>query len=178
MHARRLEEYALQQQNAHKPQVAPEPEIHDDDIIEGRHFKNQINTLKQELNQFKQQQYSSTIEMQLRNRYNDFDRVVTHENISKLRELRPEIANSLHQTPDLYNKAAATYTLLKELGIYQENTYNPERERADLNYNKPRSTTSLQKPESPLSHVKEFSGSKLTEARKKEIWKQMQQNII
>ncbi len=175
---RRIEEYALQQQQQSQvvKQPEPEPEYDDDDYVEGKHFKNEISYLKKELNTFKQQQQSSSIEMQLRNKYNDFDKVMTYENIAKLRELRPEIASSLHQSQDLYNKAAATYTILKELGIHQENTYNPERERADQNYNKPRNASSLQKTESALTHASEFSGNQLSESRKKEIYAQMLKN--
>src|SRR6266403_210078 len=151
---RRIEEYALQQQQQVKqPEPEPEPEYDDDDYIEGKHFKNEINYLKRELNQFKQQAQSSSIEQQLRSKYNDFDKVMTYENIAKLRELKPENASSLHQSADLYNKAAATYTILKELGIHQENTYEPERERAQQNFNKPQTAAALKKTDSALSHV-------------------------
>ncbi len=175
---RRIEEYALQQQQQTKqPEPAPEPEYDDDDYIEGKQFKSEINYLKRELNQFKQQAQSSSIEQQLRSKYNDFDKVMTYENISKLRELKPEIASSLHQSSDLYNKAAATYTILKELGIHQENTYEPERERVVSNFSKPQASSSLKKTESALTHASEFSGSRLDEKRKKEIWASMQQSL-
>lgn len=180
---RRIEEYALQQQQqssyakAPADKQEPEPEIDDDDYIEGKQFKNEINYLKRELNQFKQQAQSSSIEQQLRSKYNDFDKVMTYENIAKLRELKPEIAQALHQSPDLYNKAASTYTILKEMGIHQENTYEPERERAQQNFNKPQTAAALKKTESALSHASEFSGSRLDEKRKKEIWTQMQNNL-
>lgn len=175
---RRIEEYALQQQQQVKqPEPEPQPEYDDDDYIEGKHFKNEINYLKRELNQFKQQAQSSSIEQQLRQKYHDFDKVMTYENIAKLRELKPEIAQALHQSPDLYNKAASTYTILKEMGIHQENTYAPERERAQQNFNKPQASSALKKTESALSHAAEFSGSQLTADRKKEIWAQMQRNL-
>lgn len=178
MTLQRIEQYALQQQQqAKQPEQEPVPEYDDDDYIEGKQFKSEINYLKRELNQFKQQAQSTSIEQQLRNKYNDFDKVMTYDNIAKLRELRPEIASSLHQSSDLYNKAAATYTILKELGIHQENTYEPERERAVNNTNKPQTASSLKKTESALSHASEFSGSRLDESRKKEIWQQMQKNL-
>lgn len=172
----RIEQYALQQQNK-VPEPAP---VHydDDDYIEGKHFKQEINSLKQQLDSFKNQQQSSSMEMQLRSKYNDFDRVMTYENISKLRELRPEIAASLNKAKDIdpYNTCATVYTLLKEFGIYRENTHSPERDRVEHNSNKPRVAASLQKTESALSHASEFSGSRLTETRKKEIYSQMMKN--
>ena len=173
---RRIEEYALQQQQVKQPEPAPEPEYEDDDYIEGKHFKSEINSLKKELNAFKQQHQSNSIEAQLRNKYNDFEKVMTYENIAKLRELRPEIASTLHQSTDLYNKAAATYTILKEMGIHQDNTYYPEKERVEQNIMKPRVASSLQKTESALTHVSEFSNGSLSENRKKEIWATMQRN--
>ena len=175
---RRIEEYALQQQQQVKqPEPEPQPEYDDDDYIEGKQFKSEINYLKRELNQFKQQAQSTSIEQQLRSKYNDFDKVMTYENIAKLRELKPEIAQALHQSPDLYNKAASTYTILKEMGIHQENTYEPERERAQQNFSKPQASSSLKKTESALTHASEFSGSRLDEKRKKEIWASMQQSL-
>ncbi len=180
----KIEQYAVQQQlqqqyaqQYKQPEPEPEPlQLDDDDYIEGKHFKQEINHLKKQLSQFQQQQQSTSIELQLRNKYPDFDRVMTYENISKLRELKPEVAASLHQSHDLYNKAAATYSILKDMGIGQEGNYNPERERAEQNTSKPRVASSLQKTESALTHASEFSGSKLTDARKKEIYAQMQRN--
>lgn len=178
---RRIEEYALQQQQNQqqyqKPEPVPEPDLDDDDYVEAKHFKSKISHLEKQLNQFQQQQQSSSIEMQLRSKYPDFDKVMTYDNIAKLRESRPEIAQALHQSNDLYNKAASTYTILKEMGIHKEDIYEPERERAQQNFNKPQTASSLKKTESALSHAAEFSGSRLTEDRKKEIWLQMQRNL-
>jgi len=182
---RRIEEYALQQQQQQalqqeqykKPEPVPEPDLDDDDYVEAKHFKSKISNLEKQLSQFQQQQQSSSIEMQLRAKYPDFDRVMTYENIAKLREARPEIAQALHQSSDLYNKAASTYTILKEMGIHQDSSYEPERERAQHNFNKPQTASSLKKTESALSHASEFNGNRLTEDRKKEIWLQMQRNL-
>lgn len=175
---RRIEEYALQQQQQtpHK-QPDPEPELDDDDYVEARHFKSQLNSLKQELNQYKQQQAISSLEMQVKSRFPDFERVVNPENINKFMQMKPELAESFRQTPDSYNKAAAIYTLMKDLGIYQDQTYNANNDRVDTNFNKPRTASSLKKTESALSHAAEFSGNRLTEDRKKEIWAQMQRNL-
>jgi len=175
---RRIEEYALQQQQqARQPVAEPEPDLDDDDYVEAKHFKSKISHLEKQLNQFQQQQQSSSIEMQLRAKYPDFDRVMTYENISNLLEMRPEIAQALLKSPDIYNKAASTYTILKEMGIHQDNSYEPERERAQQNFNKPQTAAALKKTESALSHASEFSGSRLTQDRKEEIWKQMQRNL-
>ena len=183
MTLRRIEEYAIQQQQQsqqqRQPEPEPDPDLDDDDYIEARHFKKTISSLTEQLNQFKQQQQSSSIEMQLKSRYSDFDKVMTRDNIAKLREMKPELAASLYKLKDIdpYNTAASTYSLLKEMGVDRQDSYEPERERAQSNFNKPQASSSLKKTESALSHASEFSGSRLTEDRKKEIWTTMQNNL-
>lgn len=180
---------AYQQQQAQQYQqqpVEPEPtpvSYDDDDIIEGRHLKAEFNSLKRELQEYKKNTEesrriaeSNAIENKLRSKYNDFDNVVTYENIQKLRELKPEIAASLHQTQDLYSKAAATYTILKDLGIARSSApYQQDQQRAQTNLNKPKPAESLNAA-SPLSHASDFAGGNLTEERKRQIYEQMVAN--
>lgn len=181
---RQLEQMAYQQQVQTQHHAEPVPEqssYSDDDIIEGRHLKAEFSHLKKELEA--QRRYMeearkmaevNSVENKLRTKYNDFDSVVTYENIQKLRELKPEIAASLHQTQDLFNKAAATYTILKDLGIARSQTFNDDHIKAQNNLNKPKAASSIA-PASQLAHASSFSGD-LTEDRKRQIWEQMQQN--
>jgi hypothetical protein len=186
---RQLEQIAYQQQQAQQPQyIQPEPEVvspsyDDDDIIEGRHLKAEFSSLKKELQEYKKQTEesrriaeSNAIENRLRTKYNDFDSVVTYENIQKLRELKPEIAASLHQTQDLYSKAAATYTILKDLGIARSPVaYQADHQRAQENLNKPKAVSSIGTT-SALSHASDFASGPLTEDRKRQIYEQMLAN--
>jgi len=185
---RQLEQLAYQQQQAQhtnkQPEVEQPPVSYDDDeIIEGRHLKAEFSSLKKELQEYKKHveesrriTESNAIENRLRAKYNDFDSVVTYENIQKLRELKPEVAASLHQTQDLYSKAAATYTILKDLGISRSSApYQQDQQRAQANLNKPRSADSLNVA-SPLSHASDFAGGNLTEDRKRQIYEQMVAN--
>ncbi len=190
---KQIEQYALQQQQQQQYQqqqqaqpVEPNISYEDDDIIEGRHLKAEFSSIKKELNEFKRQAEESrkiaevsTIENRLRSKYNDFDSVVTIENIQKLRELKPEIAATLHQTQDMYSKAAATYTLLKDLGISRSNTaYQDDQIRAQSNLNKPKVSPSLgsQNSTTPLVHASSFASGNLTEERKNQIYQQMLEN--
>jgi hypothetical protein len=176
----------LQQQQQYQQQPQSEPEqvtYDDDDIIEGRHLKAEFSSLKKELQEYKKHNEefrrmaeSTAIENKLRTKYNDFDSVVTYENIQKLRELKPEVAASLHQTQDLYSKAAATYTILKDMGIGRSSTsYSQDQQRAQANINKPKPAESLNAT-SPLSHASDFAGGNLTEDRKRQIYEQMVAN--
>ena len=185
---KQVEDYAIQQQRQQQPMQPSQeqyvPDYSDYDIVEGRHLKNEVNAIKKEFNTYRQQQEqwveaqrANTIEMQLKSKYNDFDKVMTYENIAKLRELKPEIASTLHQSKDVYNKASATYTLLKELGIYQDDVINPDIQRAQINSTKPRPVTSVspQRGDSPLSHANAFSGD-MSEADKRKIYANMVAN--
>lgn len=184
---RQLEQYAMQQQQQQAYQQPQQPEpaatsYDDDDIIEGRHLKAEFTTLKRELQEQKRHAEEARriaemnmIESKLRNKYSDFDSVMTYDNVNKLRELKPEIAASLHQTQDLYNKAAATYTILKEMGIARSSApYQQDQQRAQHNLEKPKPASSLAAT-STLTHASAFS-DRLTEERKQQIWQQMQEN--
>lgn len=180
---RQLEQYAMQQQQQQPVQPEPvyQPSYADDDLIEGKHLKAEFSALKREMEAQRKQFEESrrmteqdAIESRLRSKFNDFDNVVTYDNIQKLRELKPEIAASLHQTQDLYSKAAATYTILKDLGIARSNIYDQDKQRAQQNLSKPHATNSIAS-QSPLSQVNAFSGE-LTEDRKRQIYEQMLSN--
>lgn len=184
---RQVEEYANQQQqqmNAPKQEEVYKSDYDDDDIVEGRHLKNEIGAIKKEFSNYKQkheqflaQQQQQFIESQLKSKYADFDKVVTYENCVKLRELKPEIASTLNQSTDVYNKASATYTLLKELGIYQEDTINPDIQKAQQNSLKPKGIASVspQRGDSPLSHANAFAGE-LSESDRRKIYANMVAN--
>lgn len=192
---KQIEEYTLQQQRQYQqqqqqqqqyeaPPVPDFPEYSDDDIIEGRHLKSEINRIKQEVSKYKKDQdqwlavqRENSIAASLRSQHSDFDKVMTYENIKKLRELKPEIATALHQTPDIYVKASSTYTILKEMGIYKEDQVHPDHQRAQINSMKPRPVASVspQRGDSPLSHANAFSAD-LTETDKRKIYNDMVAN--
>ena len=184
-----IEQYALQQQQQQqmappKQEEAYSPDYDDDDIVEGRHLKNEIGAIKKEFSNYKQkheqwlaEQQQQFMMNQLKTKYSDFDKVVTYENCVKLKELKPEIAATLHQSNDVYNKASATYTLLKELGIYQGDSANPDVQRAQQNATKPRPIASVSQArgESPLSHANAFSAD-MSETDKRKIYATMVAN--
>jgi hypothetical protein len=181
---RQLEQYAMQQQQqpVQPQQESYNPSYADDDLIEGKHLKAEFSALRKELEAQRKQAEearriaeANMVESKLRSKFNDFDSIVTHENIQRLRELKPEIAASLHQNQDLYSKAAATYTILKDLGIARPNSYEHDKNRVQQNLNKPHAATSIAS-QSPLSHATAFSSGELTEERKRQIWQQMQDN--
>jgi hypothetical protein len=116
----------------------------------------------------------ATIESRLRAQFPDFDAVVNNDTISRLRTEDPELAESIHYNPNLYSKAVAVYKAIKKNNIYQPDTYQKEREQAQTNAHKPRSTQSIspQQGDTPLSRANAFSEG-LTEELKAQLRKEM-----
>lgn len=172
-----------QQQEAQKQQEQPKEEPQDDfnvapdDIVEGRHlskYDREIKALKEQLQKYQQQNTQSSAEIKLKNKYPDFDKVVTSETIKGLREKFPEIASSINSTSDLYTKGSSAYTLIKQLGIYKEDNFVKHKETAVNNISKPRPTTSIspQEGSSPLTRANAFANG-LTNELKEQLRKEM-----
>lgn len=148
-----------------------------DDLVEGKHlnhYNRKIKELEEKVTRYEQQTTMTSAESRLRNQYEDFDRVVSQENITTLREVYPELAASLNSNNDLYTKAASAYTIIKKLGIYKEDVYKNDREHATTNATKPRPLTSVspQQGESPLSRANAFAQG-LTPELKEQLRREM-----
>lgn len=148
-----------------------------DALAEGKHISKvtkRIKDLEQQLKNFKQQSEESLIEAKLKARYNDFDKIVSQENIESLRQSHPEIWATINTTPDLYNKAISAYTLIKELKIARDETYDPYKQVVQKNLSKPRPVTSVnvQQGDSPLSRANAFEQG-LSEELKAQLHREM-----
>ena len=180
---KKVEEMEKYWNQAQKP-VATAPEqpeddlsLDPDDFVEGKHFSkvnNRIKQLEQKLVQQEQASVSTAVEMRLKTKYPDFDSVVSKENIDALGVISPEIFNTLAQSPDMYNKACAAYTLIKKFGINMENPYSAEQAKIEKNLSRPRASAGkgTQGSISPLTQASSFDGS-LSEERKKAIYQEM-----
>lgn len=156
-----------------------------DDFAEGKHLNKVVNKIKkmeQQLNNYNQQSAMLKTEAKIKSKYNDFDDVVTRENLEILSAREPEIAQGLNANPDLYSKAITAYTMIKNLKIYSPDKIRHSKEqqiinkKIDENLNKPRVAASVapQESDSPLSHANRFS-EKMTEEERLRIYKQMQE---
>lgn len=149
-----------------KLQEKSEGQLGDDDIAEGRH----LNRVQQEIKSLKEELVQARIKAQ----YHDFDSVVTMDNLASLRESYPELAASLSSTTDLYTQAASAYTLIKKLGLAQDQETLSNRAKVQNNIAKPRPAASLspQQGDSPLSKANAFSEG-LSDDLKKQLFKEM-----
>lgn len=165
------------QQQSQQPEEDYEVNLADDDFAEGKHLSKigrKIKRLEEQLAQYQQASTTSAAELKLKSQYPDFDNVVNQTTINKLRNEYPDIAASLHANQDFMSKASSAYTLIKKLGLYTEDNYQPDRERAQANMAKPRAAASMspQTGESPLTKANAFSQG-LTPELKNQLYKEM-----
>lgn len=150
----------------------------DDDLAEIKHLKaiaKRQQELEKRLQQYQQQSTQMTAEARLKSQYQDLEKVVNDENIRRLQEEDPDLAMSLQHNPDPYTKYAAAYKAIKRMGIYQEDNYEADRKRAQVNANKPRPLASVapQQGNSPLTRANAFANG-LTSELKSKLIKEMQ----
>lgn len=165
-----------------KPTINEEPvdqdyNINPDDLVEGKHlsrYDKKIKKLQEELETYKQQNSVTATEARLKARYPDLEKVISKENLESLRADYPELAETINSNHDLYNKAVSAYTLIKKLGIAQEDVYEQDRQRAQKNAAKPRPLASVnaQQGDSPLSKANAFANG-LTDDLRAQLRREM-----
>ena len=145
------------QENPFQSNLAP------DDLAEGKH----IAQLQQKLNMIE-------AESRLRHRFHDFDKVMSQSNVASLAEMFPDIARTIgNSNSDPYSQAVTAYTMIKNLGIHQDN-YQEEKKIAATNAAKPRPLSSIspQQGDTPLSRANAFANG-LTDDLAKTLRKEM-----
>lgn len=172
---RRLQEYESKKETLEDNDI----EIGDDELFEGKHYKKiqkQIKAQQDQIKQYESQLKLTSTEVRLKSQFPDFDKVINEENITKLKEAEPEIADAISNTTDMYSKAVSAYKMIKKLGLYVEDNYQPDRDLAIKNSLKPKPLASVspQQGDSPLSRANAFANG-LTPELKKQLWKEMEE---
>src|SRR5258708_578383 len=153
--------------------------IEADALAEGKHLKplmKELRSLKNELNQYKQQTQQETMESRLKTRFPDFDKVVSQGNLEMLRSANPELAEAILSTPDQFKQATLAYQMVKQYGIYQEDNFVQDKVLAQRNAAKPKPLASVspQQGESPMSKANAFANG-LTSDLKAQLLREMNQ---
>lgn len=172
-----LEKENRELKEAYQRQQSSDMEIGDDDIVEGKVVKKLYNELG-ELKKFKEvyeQEKAASIPDRLQNKFEDFNRVVTEENIEKLKHTEPEIYASITAGDDLYAKGVSAYKTLKALGIVKEDPYQQEKAQISQNHGRPVSAQAV-KGQGGLADANIFAKG-LTPELKKQLQKEMQEAI-
>ena len=188
----------MQQQQAKQPEPEPEYEepdldLDDDGLAENRHIKAMHRDMKELRKQLKHQQeeaqriqfqtQNAMVETRIKTTFPDFDEVVSSKNIEKLKELHPDVAQTLYSTADLYSKASSAYKFIKQLGIHRPKEVENDRLRAIKNASKPRPIASIggashgKTSDSPLTRVNGFANIDSSEEAKKAAYREMVEAI-
>jgi hypothetical protein len=151
--------------------------VKDDELVEGRHvqsLKKTIKTLAARQKTLEQQSQSNSAEVRLRSQYNDFDKVMTLQNIQTFSAAYPELAKTINASSSLYDKASSAYTLIKRFGIYDDQPFAADKTRAIENISKPKPLSSIspQQGDTPLSRANAFANG-LTEELKAQLRAEM-----
>lgn len=151
--------------------------IAESDLAEGKHVKvleKKIERLEKQLGTYQQMSSDEIVEAKLRATYPDLDKVLSKDNVTMLAEIEPELAQTLRNSKDTRSNLIVAYKAIKDKGIYKEDIYSADRERAQKNLSKPRPLTSVspQQGDSPLSHANAFANG-LTPDLQKQLLKEM-----
>ena len=181
-------ERMIQNQNEPKPishttNEDDDIDIPDDSYVEGRQVKKYINNLKRQVkatqeqfDKYNQQNSLTQAEIRLKSQFSDFDNVVSKENIQKLAELKPALHRTIFANNDIYDRGYAAYELIKSSGILPTGNESIDR-KLEENKSKPRSmaTASPQTSNTPLTRVGDYDRRVLTEERKDQLRRQVEE---
>ena len=169
-----------QPQQQEQPQEDYDIDIESDALAEGKHLKKLManqKAMQQQLKRYQMQSEEVAVEARIRSQYPDFEKVVSKENVEILNEQFPEIAKTLRDTPDMFNKAAAAYTVIKNFGIHKDTPkFEADRAKAVSNAQKPRPLASVNptQGDSPLSKANAFANG-MTDELKEQLRREMYQ---
>ena len=158
-------------------------EIGENDLAEGKHlskmqkkWKGQLKKQQEALTKTQKQTENLLIEARLKSEHPDIDKIVTSDNLKRLAEIDPSLAQTLNSSSDYYNKAKAAYTMIKKFGLGVADTFGSDRDTALRNASKPRPLTSVspQQADSPLSRANAFANG-LTDELKTQLRKEMEE---
>jgi len=178
---RHIQQNMSQNQQSNKIRIEEDEDdnfgVSDDDYIEGKQFKKYVKSLKKDLKETRQrfeeynhQSSMTQAEMRLKSQYPDFDAVVSKENLEKLANLKPSLHRTIFANQDIYDRGYTAYEMIKSSGISSDE-YKQVDKRLDDNRAKPRSSSNVapQSGETPLSKVGEYDRRVLSEDRKDQL---------
>lgn len=182
----RMVQMNMSQQQNNKIEVVDEDDdfdLSDDTYIEGKHLKKYVKGLKQELKntkrqfeEYNQQNALTQAEMRLKTQFNDFENVVSKENLEKLQMQKPALYRTILANTDIYDKGYAAYEFIKNSGILTDH-YQELDKKVEENKFKPRSAANAapQSGDTPLTRVGDYDRRILSEERKDQLRRQVEE---
>lgn len=162
-----------------KLSASQEEELGEEDLVEGKHLKKGLSEIKN----FIRQKELETVPDKLRGKFDDFDQVVTKENLEKLEQTEPELFSSIRvqsvqglDANELFNKGVAAYKTLKSLGYCPNSEeYMKQKQQVHSNHKKPMSAQAI-KGSGALHEANMFANG-LTPELKKQLQKEMSEAV-
>jgi hypothetical protein len=160
------EQQSLKTNNNHEDEAT----FSDDDLIEGKDLRRWEKKNAQRIAQLEEK----LIESNLKAQFPDFYDIVTPESLKTLRDLDPELAESIAVNPNIHSKSVAAYRAIKRYGLVAQKEYRHNQERLQKNEKKPLTTSSLspQLGETPLSKANDFANDHSSEYLD-QVWREM-----
>ncbi|CAB4184535.1 hypothetical protein UFOVP1478_11 [uncultured Caudovirales phage] len=159
--------------------------IDDDSFIEAKQYKKHIKNIQKDLKETKKlleenskKNAMANAQVLLKSQFNDFDTVVSEENLKKLSDTQPVLYRTLLASSDIYDRGYSAYAMIKNSNIIKNNSqYSDQDKRLEENKAKPRAigNASPQSGDTPLSKVGDYDRRILTEERKDQLRKQVEE---
>lgn len=150
----------------------PEEELGEEDLAEGRHLKK----LEAKIEKLMYQKELEAVPDKLKGKFEDFDQVVTKENLEKLKETEPELYLTIRSGTDFFAKGVAAYKTLKSLGYHQEHeNIMKQKDHVKANHQKPLSAQAI-KGQGALHEANAFANG-LTPELRKQLQKEMAEAV-
>jgi len=182
-------EYQLQQRQMQQVAHDTIPEdddalldINDDAYVEGHQVKKYLKKMNdrvakatRRLEEEAQKTSIKVAETNLKYQFTDFDKVVTKENLEKLSRTKAPLFRSIMANPDIYDRGYSAYEAIKNL--IPENNYEAVDRKLEENRQRPRSAAAVapQTGDTPLSRAGDYDRRVLTEERKAQLRKQVEE---
>jgi hypothetical protein len=164
-------------------QNAPPPEdeldsVSDDDYIPKRDVKKLLKKetenirreVREEAKKVLEDQERANFHRRLKDKFADFDEIVTPETLELLDEQDPELANTIAELKDPYKIGLQTYKYVKSMGLASKAPAQKRMKEVDKKLEQNAKTV-----QSPLAYDKRPMAQtfKMTEQMKQDLWKEM-----
>lgn len=150
------------------PAPPQEEELGAEDLAEGRHLKK----LEAKFEKLLYQKEMEAIPSRLKAKFEDFDEVVTKENLEKLKKTEPELFQTINSGDNFYATGVSAYKTLKSLGYAQDQEdIMKQKDHVHANHKKPLSAQAI-KGQGALHEANIFANG-LTPELKKQLQKEM-----
>ena len=178
------QERGYKQQQKQAAEDVDDSGLEDEDLTAKKHVRKMVSqtvnksnrTLEDKINRLETQ----LIERELTDEFPNFKNIVTDANLKKLAERYPHHVRNLSYSPNYKDRAAGAYDLIKQYGIDSEDGKDRQsdeiKQKIASNLARPKSSATVNPNtnSSALAKQSDFSGE-LTETRKAQIWREMQE---